>query len=236
MAAPRWTMAALAPPSAMRLAVGGIWMRPGMGPTVIPWSNGTMTVRRVFRSTILSSRIFLPIIPFFPPIPGPVLPVGAPDPEQLVEVRRAVRVLQRLLVLHRPRCDQLREAPVDSHQFLDVRLHHGAQEMDLPLADAVSRPEGVAHPLPCQDAPAPGRTPEEALREDHLEAFRQLRPHLGMLPRGEGVDDSVPTSRWCPFGFLCRCVYSIGASIVMMFAFFSRLIVSTILARVVVLP
>src|SRR3972149_10373812 len=103
MAAPRWTTAALAPPPAMRVAVGGIWMRPGMGPTVIPWSNGTITVRRVFRSTILSSRIFLPIIPFFPPLPGPVLPVGAPDLEHLVEIRRAVRGLQRLLVLHPPR-------------------------------------------------------------------------------------------------------------------------------------
>src|SRR4030066_1559433 len=159
MAAPRWTTAALAPPSAMRLAVGGVWVRPGMGPTVIPWSNGTMTVRRVFRSTILSSRIFLPIIPSPPPIPGPVLPVGAPDLEHLVEIRRAVRVLQRLLVLHRPRCDQLREAPVDAHQFLDVRLHHGAQEGDLPPADGVSHPEGVAHPLPCQDPPAPGPPP-----------------------------------------------------------------------------
>src|SRR4030066_2107952 len=126
MAAPRWTTAALAPPSAMRLAVGGIWMRPGMGPTVIPWSNGTMPLRAVFRSMILSNRIFLPIIPFFPPLPGPVLPVGAPYLQQLVEVRRAVRVLQRLLVLHLPRSHQLREAPVDAHQFLDVRLHHGA--------------------------------------------------------------------------------------------------------------
>ena len=52
------TIAAFAPPSAMRFAAGGIWISPGIGPTVTPWSIGTSTLLRVFRSMIRSRRIF----------------------------------------------------------------------------------------------------------------------------------------------------------------------------------
>src|SRR5574341_1059313 len=134
IAAPRWTTAAFAPPSAIRLAAGGTWTSPGIGPTVIPWSIGTITVRRVFRSMIRSSRIFFPITVAPPDDPGrPDLPVDPADFQQIVQVRRVVGVLEPLLVLHFPRGHEFREGPVDAHEFLDVGLHHAAQDVDLPL-------------------------------------------------------------------------------------------------------
>src|SRR3990170_4127925 len=122
MAAPRCTTAALAPPSATRFAIGGICTRPGIGPTVIPWSIGTMTVLRVFRSTIRSRRIRFPII--VPPSGSRgrevSLLVDLADLQQVVEVGRAVGIFERLVVLHLPGGDQFREIPVDAHQLLDV--------------------------------------------------------------------------------------------------------------------
>ena len=48
-----------------------------------------------------------------------------------------------------------------------------------------------AHLFPRHDAPAAGRPPEEALRENRQQAIRQLGPHLGLLGRGEDVDDPI---------------------------------------------
>src|SRR3972149_1023820 len=106
MAAPRCTIAAFAPPSAMRFAVGGIWTSPGIGPTVIPWAMGTSTVRWVFRSMIRSRRIFFPIIGGSPPARGS--PRAAPllerpaDLEEFVQIGQVVGEFHRLLVLHLP--------------------------------------------------------------------------------------------------------------------------------------
>ena len=65
---PLWTMIALAPPVTMRSTVVRMSSSPRIGPRVMPWSIGTMTVRPELRLMIRSSRIFLPII-LWPPEP-----------------------------------------------------------------------------------------------------------------------------------------------------------------------
>src|SRR5512141_3521742 len=117
MAAPRCTIAALPPPSAMRFAAGGIRSSPGIGPTVTPWSMGTSTVLRVFRSMIRSRRIFFPIIGRAPPARGSPRAVPLPerpaDLEEFVQVGKVVGEFHRLLVLHLPGRHHLRQRPVD---------------------------------------------------------------------------------------------------------------------------
>ncbi len=53
---------AFAPPETIIPTVTRISSRPGMGPTVVPWSIGTITVRLVSRLRMRSRRICLPII------------------------------------------------------------------------------------------------------------------------------------------------------------------------------
>src|SRR5659263_9519 len=131
MAAPRCTIAAFAPPSAMMFAVGGTWISPGIGPTVTPWSMGTRTVLWVFRSMIRSRRIFFPIIGRAPPARGS--PRAAPllerpaNLEEFVQIGQVVGEFHRLLVLHFPGRHHVRQRPVDRHQFVDVGLHHPPQ-------------------------------------------------------------------------------------------------------------
>ncbi|KAF5037859.1 hypothetical protein DSECCO2_560290 [anaerobic digester metagenome] len=66
---PRWAQrgrplcirTALAPPSATLLTVSRRSTRPAMGPTVVPWSRGTMMLRPVLRLKMRSSRTLLPM-------------------------------------------------------------------------------------------------------------------------------------------------------------------------------
>ena len=58
--APLWAMMALAPPSTTICTAFFISCRPGMGPTVVPWSMGIMTVRPEPRSTNRSVLTSLP--------------------------------------------------------------------------------------------------------------------------------------------------------------------------------
>ena len=61
-AMPLWTTTAFAPPSVARDTACRMSAMPAMGPTLTPWSMGTITVLPVFRFMMRRSRFSLPVM------------------------------------------------------------------------------------------------------------------------------------------------------------------------------